>query len=85
MYFLCLRDMVLYCFKDSKSLGQPGAYEDLNCAIRVHHGLAERATDYTKKQFVFRLHTADQAQYLFQVVIFAAHSSTKRGQIEKWH
>ena len=22
MYFLCLRDMVLYCFKDSKSLGQ---------------------------------------------------------------
>lgn len=66
MYFLCLRDMVLYCFKDSKSLGQPGAYEDLNCAIRVHHALAERAADYTKKQFVFRLHTADQAQYLFQ-------------------
>ena len=48
------------------ALGQPGAYEDLNCAIRVHHGLAERATDYTKKQFVFRLHTSDQAQYLFQ-------------------
>jgi PH/SEC7 domain-containing protein len=25
-----------------------------------------RATDYSKKQFVFRLYTADQAQYLFQ-------------------
>jgi hypothetical protein len=34
-------------------------------AIRVHHGLAVRA-DHRKKQFVFRLHTADQAQYLFQ-------------------
>lgn len=34
-------------------------------AIRVHHALAVRA-DHRKKQFVFRLHTADQAQYLFQ-------------------
>ncbi len=28
--------------------------------------MAVRATDYSKKQFVFRLFTADQAQYLFQ-------------------
>ncbi|CAB4055556.1 PSD [Lepeophtheirus salmonis] len=66
MFYLSLRDMVLYCFKDEKSLRAPGAFEDLNQAIRIHHGLAVRASDYTKKQFVFRLHTCDQAEYLFQ-------------------
>ena len=66
MFFLSLRDMILYCFKEDKSSRLPGAYEDLNCAIRVHHGLAERAADYTKKEFVFRLYTSDQAQYLFE-------------------
>eukprot|EP00096_Caligus_rogercresseyi_P013793 TRINITY_DN6395_c0_g1_i1.p1 TRINITY_DN6395_c0_g1~~TRINITY_DN6395_c0_g1_i1.p1 ORF type:complete len:848 (+),score=347.11 TRINITY_DN6395_c0_g1_i1:149-2692(+) len=66
MFYLSLRDMVLYCFKDEKSLRAPGAFEDLNQAIRIHHGLAVRANDYTKKQFVFRLHTCDQAEYLFQ-------------------
>lgn len=66
MFFLTLRDMVLYCFKDEKTVRTPTAFEDLNSAIRIHHGLAVRAMDYTKKQFVFRLYTADQAQYLFQ-------------------
>merc|ERR1719323_354456 len=66
MFFLSLRDMVLYCFKEEKSLRLDGAFCDVNNAIRVHHGLAERASDYTKKQFVFRLHTADRAEYLFQ-------------------
>ena len=66
MFFVTLRDMVLFCFKDEKSLRQPGAYEDFSAAIRIHHGLAVRASDYVKKQFVFRLHTADQAEYLFQ-------------------
>ena len=28
--------------------------------------MATKATDYTKKQHVFRLQTADQAEYLFQ-------------------
>ena len=60
MFFLSLRDMVLYCFKEEKSLRLDGAFCDVNNAIRVHHGLAERASDYAKKQFVFRLHTADQ-------------------------
>ena len=62
MFFLSLRDMVLYCFKEEKSLRLDGAFCDVNNAIRVHHGLAERASDYTKKQFVFRLHTADQVR-----------------------
>ncbi len=66
MFFVNLRDMVLYCFKDEKSVRQAGAFEDFSAAIRIHHGLAVRASDYTKKQFVFRLHTADRAEYLFQ-------------------
>lgn len=35
-------------------------------AIRIYHALATKATDYTKKQHVFRLQTADQSEYLFQ-------------------
>ena len=34
--------------------------------IRIHHALATKAADYTKKQHVFRLYTADQSEYLFQ-------------------
>jgi len=66
MFFVALRDMVLYCFKDEKSARSPAAFADSSAAIRIHHALAARAGDYTKKQFVFRLHTADRAEYLFQ-------------------
>lgn len=66
MFFVTLRNMVVYCFKDEKTRRQPGAFDDFSAAIRIHHGLAVRASDYTKKQFVFRLHTADRAEYLFQ-------------------
>lgn len=40
--------------------------DNVHNAIRIHHALATRATDYTKKQHVFRLQTADQSEYLFQ-------------------
>ena len=69
MFFLSLRDMVLYCFKEEKSLRLDGAFCDVNNAIRVHHGLAERASDYTKKQFVFRLHTADQVSRYSKITV----------------
>lgn len=45
-------------------------------SIRIHHSLATRADDYTKKQFVFRLQTADQSEYLFQT------SDTK--ELQSW-
>ena len=35
-------------------------------AGRIHHSLAVKASDYKKKQYVFRLTTADYAEYLFQ-------------------
>ena len=65
--------MVLYCFKEEKSMRLDGAFSDVNIVIRIHHGLAERASDYTKKQFVFRLHTADQVfRHNKKIVLIAA-------------
>lgn len=40
--------------------------DNVHNAIRIHHALATKASDYTKKQHVFRLQTADQSEYLFQ-------------------
>lgn len=48
------------------SLHSPQLSDNVHNAIRIHHALATRATDYTKKQHVFRLQTAEQSEYLFQ-------------------
>lgn len=40
--------------------------DNVHNAIRIHHSLATKASDYTKKQYVFRLQTSDQSEYLFQ-------------------
>lgn len=40
--------------------------DNIHNSIRIHHSLASKATDYVKKQHVFRLQTADQSEYLFQ-------------------
>ena len=66
MFYLSLRDLVLYCFKDEASAQLTASYESPMSAIRIHHSLASVARDYTKKQFVFRLETCDRAEYLFQ-------------------
>ncbi|XP_046616044.1 PH and SEC7 domain-containing protein isoform X2 [Neodiprion virginianus] len=62
MYYCTLRELVLYLHKDEHSFRS----DSLHNAIRIHHALATKAADYTKKQHVFRLQTADQAEYLFQ-------------------
>ncbi|GFY58120.1 PH and SEC7 domain-containing protein 3 [Trichonephila inaurata madagascariensis] len=66
MFYADLRDLVLYLHKDENGLIKNQCYDSLHNSIRIHHALATRATDYTKKQHVFRLQTADQAVYLFQ-------------------
>lgn len=66
MFYASLRDMVLYLYKDRHALKKGRLIEGTSNAIRVHHSFASRASDYTKKQFVFRLQTADWAEYLFQ-------------------
>lgn len=42
------------------------SFDNISNAIRIHHAYASVASDYKKKQFVFRLKTADWAEYLFQ-------------------
>ena len=66
MYYAVLKDMILYLHKDEHAAKKSTCYENLGNAVRIHHALATRATDYTKKQHVFRLQTADWAQYLLQ-------------------
>ncbi|XP_076326850.1 uncharacterized protein LOC143233882 isoform X2 [Tachypleus tridentatus] len=66
MFYVTLRDMVLYLHKDEHGFKRNQMYDSLHNAVRIHHCLATKATDYSKKQHVFRLQTADQAEYLFQ-------------------
>jgi PH and SEC7 domain-containing protein len=82
MYFAVLKDLVLYLYKDeatckgemppksssSSRSSRKKVDKDPGPAalIRVHHALATNAPDYTKKQNVFRLFTADRAQFLIQ-------------------
>lgn len=73
-YYASLRDMVLYLQKNDQ---QPATIliGDTN-AIRLHHAFAQEATDYRKRQHVFRLKTADWAEYLFQ--------TTDQELMKKW-
>ncbi|XP_043241432.1 PH and SEC7 domain-containing protein-like isoform X2 [Amphibalanus amphitrite] len=66
MFHCTLRDLVLYLHKDESGSRRAAAFEHLHNAIRVHHALASKAEDYVKKQHVFKLQTADQAEYLLQ-------------------
>uniref|UniRef100_T1L028 SEC7 domain-containing protein n=2 Tax=Tetranychus urticae TaxID=32264 RepID=T1L028_TETUR len=66
MFYATLRDLVLFLHKDEQGFRKNQLYESLHNSIRIHHALATPATDYTKKQHVFRLQTADQSEYLFQ-------------------
>ncbi|XP_021206998.2 PH and SEC7 domain-containing protein isoform X3 [Bombyx mori] len=66
MFYCTLRDLVLYLHKDEHGFRRSQMSDNLHNAIRIHHALATKAIDYTKKQHVFRLQTADQAEFLFQ-------------------
>lgn len=66
MYYCTLRDLILYLHKDDSGFRKSQISDSIHNAIHIHHGLATKATDYTKKQHVFRLVTSDQAEYLFQ-------------------
>uniref|UniRef100_T1J301 PH and SEC7 domain-containing protein 4 n=1 Tax=Strigamia maritima TaxID=126957 RepID=T1J301_STRMM len=66
MFYATLKDLVIYLHKDEHGFRKNQLYDSLHNAIRIHHSIATKATDYTKKQHVFRLQTADMAEYLFQ-------------------
>ena len=65
-FYAALCDMVLYLHKDELSFKQNSSFGTPANAVRVHHALATRATDYIKKQHVLRLQTADWSQCLIQ-------------------
>ena len=65
MFYVVLRDMILYLYKDEQGM-KKSVTEGSHNSVRVHHCLASKAVDYTKKQHVLRLQTADWAEYLFQ-------------------
>ena len=54
MFYLTLRDLVLYCFKKEKTAQSKSSFESPNTAVRIQHSVAMAAQDYTKHQFVFR-------------------------------
>ncbi|KAF7236683.1 PH and SEC7 domain-containing protein 4 [Varanus komodoensis] len=62
MFHTVLKGMVLYFFKDESQLDALSSEEP----IGVHHALAEKACQYTKRPHVFRLQTADWRVFLFQ-------------------
>ncbi|GAA6105737.1 PH and SEC7 domain-containing protein 1 [Tachysurus ichikawai] len=61
-FYAVLKGMVLYLQKDEYRKDWQGSEEVLS----VHHSLAERAQNYTKRPHVFRLQTADWRVFLFE-------------------
>ena len=66
MVYTVLRDLILYQYKDEHQVKKGQFVESAHNVVRIHHALASKASDYTKKQHVFRLQTADWAEFLFQ-------------------
>jgi len=76
MFYVTLRDLVLFCFKDEKSSEQPGAFTNPQVALRLHSSLAHKAVDYRKRKHVFRLVLADRAEFLFR--------TTNEEELDSW-
>ncbi|XP_018108940.1 PH and SEC7 domain-containing protein 2 isoform X2 [Xenopus laevis] len=61
-FYTVLKGMLLFLLKDEYRADWQSPEE----VISLHHALAEQANEYTKKQYVFRLQTADWRVLLFQ-------------------
>uniref|UniRef100_A0A8C3SFC1 Pleckstrin and Sec7 domain containing n=1 Tax=Chelydra serpentina TaxID=8475 RepID=A0A8C3SFC1_CHESE len=61
-----LKGMILYLQKEEYKPGKPLAEEELKNAISIHHAVATRASDYSKRPNVFYLRTAEWRVFLFQ-------------------
>ncbi|XP_057214057.1 uncharacterized protein LOC130568883 [Triplophysa rosa] len=71
-FYAVLKGMVLYLQKDEYQMDWQSSEE----VVSVHHALAERALNYTKKPHVFRLQTADWRVFLFE--------ATSTEQMNSW-
>ncbi|XP_059982358.1 PH and SEC7 domain-containing protein 1 isoform X2 [Lagenorhynchus albirostris] len=61
-----LKGMILYLQKEEYQPGEAPSEAELKNAISIHHALATRASDYSKRPHVFYLRTADWRVFLFQ-------------------
>ncbi|XP_062833961.1 PH and SEC7 domain-containing protein 2 isoform X1 [Anolis carolinensis] len=65
-FYAVLKGTILYLQKDEYKPDKELSEVDLKNAIRIHHALATKASDYSKKSNVLKLKTADWRVFLFQ-------------------
>ncbi|MCP9265947.1 PH and SEC7 domain-containing protein 3 [Dirofilaria immitis] len=65
MVYARLRGMVLYLHKDEGGFRRD-RFQTFNNTILLHHALAEKPEDYSKRQHLFKLRTANLGETLFQ-------------------
>ncbi|XP_066549423.1 uncharacterized protein LOC136715914 [Amia ocellicauda] len=65
-FYAVLKGLILYLQKGEYRPEKQLSDEDLKNAVSVHHSLAMRAADYSKRPNVFYLRTADWRVFLFQ-------------------
>ncbi|XP_076830152.1 uncharacterized protein psda isoform X2 [Brachyhypopomus gauderio] len=65
-FYAILKGLVLYLQKGEYRADKQLSDEDLKNAVSIHHSLALRAADYSKRPNVFYLRTADWRVFLFQ-------------------
>ncbi|XP_067336281.1 PH and SEC7 domain-containing protein 1 isoform X4 [Channa argus] len=65
-FYAMLKGLVLYLQKDEYRAERELMEEDVKNAVSIHHSLAMRAADYSKRPNVFYLRTADWRVFMFQ-------------------
>ncbi|XP_051514313.1 PH and SEC7 domain-containing protein 2-like [Myxocyprinus asiaticus] len=65
-FYAVLKGMILYLQKDEYKPDKDLSEVDLKNAVRVHHALATRACDYSKRANVLKLKTSDWRVFLLQ-------------------
>ncbi|KAL0973894.1 hypothetical protein UPYG_G00212510 [Umbra pygmaea] len=65
-FYAVLKGMILYLQKDEYKPDADVSEVDLKNAVRIHHALATRATEYSKRPNVLKLKTSDWRVFLLQ-------------------
>ncbi|XP_056625105.1 PH and SEC7 domain-containing protein 2 isoform X1 [Triplophysa dalaica] len=65
-FYAVLKGMILYLQKDEYKPDKDLSEVDLKNAVRVHHAMATRACDYSKRPNVLKLKTSDWRVFLLQ-------------------
>ncbi|KAK5622441.1 hypothetical protein CRENBAI_003420 [Crenichthys baileyi] len=88
-FYAILKGLILYLQKGEYRPDKQLSDEDLKKAVSIHHSLAMKASDYSKRPNVFYLRTADWRVYLFQAPARATLEILKDARVESpqscWH